>query len=372
MPFDRPDKILRKGFATLGTLGHSLYLRTKAEAKASAELTFIGEQKLEEVRSQLYTYSVSKVEKATGLGEFDFLKQPTTDESYWLNFHGIHEVDLVDAVGDSLGLDRLTRRRILDTTQRPKIEVYDNYLFFSIKSISPESSGELKVEQVSFLLGDHFVISFQEEVGDHFDAIRIKLEEDLGFIRKRKCDYLLVQLLDAILDNYFQTLEKMNTDVAAIEGQIARDPKQFSLLLLEEQSKKAQVLKKSLWAMKEALQKVGLAESQLIRKETQKLYQDVVSNAMAALDETESMIRNLEGLANIYFSSLSQKMNETMNVLTLVATIFIPLTFIAGIYGMNFENMPELRSPNGYFITLGVMALIGVGMIIYFKYRKWF
>ncbi len=274
-------------------------------------------------------------------------------------------------LGESMGLERLTLRQIIDTTQRPKVEEYEHYLFFSVKSILKQDAGEMQVEQLSFVLGQHFIISFQEEEGDHFEGIRNKLSEGLGFIQSRKSDYLLVQLLDAILDNYFETIDQVNFEIAALEKTLFQNPGKSTLIYLEGHKRSAQLIKKSLGPMKEAIFNILNGRSQLVKKENLKFFKELANSATSAIEEIDTTLRTLESLTNIYFASLSQKMNETMKVLTTVATIFIPLTFIAGIYGMNFENMPELGYQYGYPITLGAMSIIFVGMLIYFRKKKW-
>lgn len=366
----RPDKLLLKGIKTLGTLGQNLYSDKKSEAKAKAELTFIGKKKMESVQSQLYQYDSKSYTVENDLDEFTFLKKPQGNNISWLNFHGVHDVELLKKVGKSIHLDRLTIRQILDTTQRPKVEEYDEHLFFSVKSIA-KNNEEIDVEQLSFVLGSHYAISFQEEIGDHFDGIRNKLVEGLGFIRKRSSDYLLSQLLDAILDNYFETIDQTNEAISSIEKVVIDDPDKSTLIVLEKHKQNAQAIKKALAPFKEALTNLMNGDSKFIHEVNLKYFRDLGNSAAAAMEEIEATLRTLEGLTNICFASQSQKMNETMKVLTTVATIFIPLTFIAGIYGMNFDNMPELHHPDGYFITWGVMGFIFVAMLIYFKVKKW-
>ena len=367
----RPDKLLRQGLKTLSSFSYELYSNQKTEAKAKAELTFIGEKKVEEVKVQLYQYDPNNYLKTEGVKEFGFLRTPIEGKTYWLNFHGVHDVPLIQRFGESMNLERLTLRQIIDTTQRPKVEEYDHYLFFSIKSILKEGAGELHIEQLSFVLGPHFTVSFQEEQGDHFDAIRHKLSEGLGFIQKRGSDYLLIQLLDAILDNYFETIEKISLEIATIEKTLLLNPDKSTLIHLEGQKRSAQLIKRSLGPMKEAIFNILNGRARLVKKENLKLFKELANSATAAIEEIDTTLRTLESLTNIYFASLSQKMNETMKVLTTVATIFIPLTFIAGIYGMNFRNMPELDYQYGYPIALGAMVVISIGMLIYFRKKKW-
>ncbi|MEO9804752.1 MAG: magnesium/cobalt transporter CorA [Reichenbachiella sp.] len=367
----RPDKLILKGIKSLSDLSQNLYSDKKAEAKANAELTFIGEKKMDKVHNQLYEYNVDSVIKKKQLKNFEFIKSSSESKNYWLNFHGIHEVKIVRKIGELVNLDRLTIRQILDTTQRPKVEEYDQHLFFSVKSIIKEDLGELKIEQLSFILGAHYVISFQEEIGDHFEGTRNKLLEGLGFVRKKKSDYLLSQLLDAILDNYFETIDKMNYEISLIESEVIKNPDKSTLILLERYKSSAQLIKKALRPFKEALINIMNGHANLIKDENLKYFKDLGNSATAAMEEIDTTLKTLDGLTNICFASQSQKMNETMKVLTTVATIFIPLTFIAGIYGMNFDNMPELHHPYGYFYTWGVMGIIFISMLFYFKIKKW-
>jgi magnesium transporter len=367
----RPDKLLANSLKTLSSIGQDFYSSQKQKAKAHAELTFIGEQKVEKVESQRFRFNNSSNIVDTSISDFDFLRSPEEGFNYWVNFHGIHDAQLIEGIGQNMGLERLTIRQILDTTQRPKLEQYDHYLFISIKSITKSVEGLIEVEQISFLLGKQFVVSFQEFSGDYFEDIRDKMKNDVGFIRKRSCDYLLNQLLDAILDNFFITLEQMQKEIEKLEKEIYGNPSKSSLIQLETQKASAQMIKRALYPMKEALQSLMNANSAFIKKEHTKFYKDLASSTITAIEEADSMLRSLEGLSNIYFASLSQNMNEVMKVLTTVATIFIPLTFIAGIYGMNFENIPELRYRYGYFIVWGIMLLVTLGMILYFKKKKW-
>lgn len=214
-------------------------------------------------------------------------------------------------------------------------------------------------------------MSLQEEVGDHFDHIRNKITEKLGLLGVRGADFLLYQLLDAILDNYFETIESMNANVSQLEKLVMQQPSQALIIKIEYVKQLAETVKKSLNPFKDALRVISSRESRFIDKSVEKYFSELTSTCSSAIEEINSVSQSLESLTNVYFSSLSQKMNETMKVLTTVSTIFIPLTFIAGIYGMNFQNMPELTSHNGYFIVLGVMGGIFLAMLYYFKRRGW-
>ncbi len=374
----KPDEILLKSLRSLTNITGSItginfnfYSKIKSEAKGKTELTFIGEKKVAEAKLQLFTYneiSCNETEKAT---DFELIDTADHSHNYWLNLHGIHDVELIENIGNALCFERLTVRQVVDTTQRPKVDDYDDYIFFSIKSILIREDHQLHIEQLSFVLGKNYVVSFQEEVGDHFDHIRNKMRDNLGQVRKRECDFLLFQLLDAILDNYFETLDHINHEVALLEKETITNPKQSTLLLIEKNKKDVDKIKKSLLPFKEALTNILKDRTHFITKRNRKYFRDLKNSCTNAIEEANSTYSALESLTNIYFSSLSQKMNETMKVLTTVATIFIPLTFIVGVYGMNFQFMPELSWRYGYFVIWGIMLCVLGGMIVYFKRKKW-
>ena len=363
--------ILKDGLRIFNTLSQNLYSKEKTEAKARAELTFIGKKKMERVRNQLYIFNEKEMEKKNDIKDFSILKRPSSGQNCWFNIHGIHDEKIITSIGEILGLERMTLRQIMDTTARPKVEKYEHYIFFGIKSILKRVSGEMHMEQISFLLTNQLLISFQEEVGDHFEGIRNKMQEGIGFIRKGNCDYLLSQMIDAILDNFYETIDGINSEISGLEQKIQQKPDPSMQIQLENYTQTSHMIRKALSPLKEALQNNIAGGTELIKPENTKYFKDLIYSVTAAIEEVDYTLSTLEGLKNIYFSQLSQKMNETMKVLTLVATIFIPLTFIAGIYGMNFDVMPELRHPLGYFITLGVMSGIAIGMLIFFKLKKW-
>ncbi|MCB1143998.1 MAG: magnesium/cobalt transporter CorA [Leptospiraceae bacterium] len=373
-----PDEILLKSFRSLTEITGSItgidfnfYSKLRSESKNKSEYAFIGEKKLEEAQMQLFRYNSQECSESSTLTEYESIDKNDSEFNYWLNIHGIHDVELIEKLGNHLNLESLIVRQIVDTTQRPKMEDYEDYIFFSIKSILKDEKNHLEIEQLSFVLGKNFLISFQEEVGDHFNHIRDRMRQDLGMVRKRECDFLLFQLLDAILDNYFETLESINHEVGLIEKQTLTNPQQSTILLIEKNKKDVSKIKKSLTPFKEALTNILHDRTHFLNEPTRKYFRDLSNSCSNAIEEANATYSALESLTNIYFSSLSQKMNETMKVLTTVATIFIPLTFIAGIYGMNFEYMPELKFKYGYFTVWGVMISILLVMVAYFKKKDW-
>lgn len=373
-----PDEVLLKSLRSLTEMTGSItginfksYSKLKSEAKGKTEFTFIGEKKVEEVKLQLFKYNESEFTETQEISDYKLVDSNDTKNNFWLNLHGIHDVALVESIADRLKLENLTVRQVIDTTQRPKMEDYEDYIFFSIKSILLDEFDRLDIEQLSFVLSKNYLISFQEKVGDHFNYIRQRMRDNLGLVRKRECDFLLFQLLDAILDNYFETLDAINQEVGFIEKQTLTNPKQSTLLLMEKNKKNVSKIKKSLAPFKEALTNILQDRTHFINVENLKYFRDLSNSCSNAIEEANATYSALESLTNIYFSSLSQKMNETMKVLTTVATIFIPLTFIVGVYGMNFENMPELKWEYGYFGVWGIMIVTLFGMIFYFKKQKW-
>ncbi|MCB1177971.1 MAG: magnesium/cobalt transporter CorA [Leptospiraceae bacterium] len=373
-----PDEALKKSLRSLTDLTENItginfnfYSTIKSESKSKSEYTFIGQKKVEKVKSQIFIYNEENIEEKEGLEVFKDINKEDVENNYWLNYHGIHDVGLIEEMGNFLNLENLTIKQIVDTTLRPKMEDYEDYIFFTIKSILKDKNNKLKIEQLSFILGKNYVISFQEEQGDHFDFIRKKMREKLGLVRKRSCDFLLFQLLDAILDNYFETLDYINREVALIERETLTNPKQSTLLLIEKNKKDVGKIKKSLSPFLEAITNILKDRTHFLNKKNGKYFRDLLNSCSSAIEEANATYSALDSLTNIYFSSLSQKMNETMKVLTTVATIFIPLTFIAGIYGMNFENMPELKWKYSYHTVLGVMGFVFVAMVAYFKKKDW-
>ncbi len=366
--FRKPDEILR---SLRSLTGGSSYSKLRSAAKARPELTFIGQKKVDEVKLQLFIYNEQECVEKSELDDFYKVNTEDTSHTYWLNLHGIHDTDLIERIGNCLCFERITTRQVVDTTQRPKVDDYDHYVYFSIKSVLRSPQHAFSIEQLSFVLGKNYVVSFQEERGDHFDHIRHKIREDIGVVRKRGCDFLLFQLLDAILDNYFETLEYINHEVAKIEREIISNPRQETLVLIEDSKREVGRIKKSLSPFKDALTNILKDRTQFITKRNRKYFRDLKNSCANAVEEAAATYASLESLTNIYFSSLSQKMNETIKVLTTVATIFIPLTFIVGIYGMNFDNMPELHWKYGYLGSWGVMIGVLLIMVIYFKRKKW-
>lgn len=290
----------------------------------------------------------------------------------WLNVDGVHQPEIIEQIGKSFGVHPLVLEDIANTRQRPKMEDFDDYLFVVLKMFRfDEKDDETKTEQISLILGSDFVVSFQESEGDVFDSIRDRLRNNKGRIRKAGADYLVYSLMDAVVDNYFMILEKLGETIEEIEDKLVTNPTSETLQTLHDLKREMIFLRKSVWPLREVISRLEKAESPLINKSTFVYLRDVYDHTIQVMDAVDTYRDMLSGMLDIYLSSISNRMNEIMKVLTVIATIFIPLTFITGIYGMNFEFMPELGQPWGYLVVLSVMLAIALVMLVYFRRKKW-
>jgi magnesium transporter len=335
-------------------------------------LIYIGERKVEKVRIRILDYDEAQFEEkeAKAIEEsFPFKDKPTVT---WVNIDGLHEVEIIEKLGSHFGLHPLLLEDILNTDQRPKMEDYGDYIFIVLKMLyHSDNKDEIESEQVSLILGSNFVISLQEREGDVFDPLRDRIRKSKGRIRKAGPDYLAYALLDAIVDNYFLILEKVGEKIEDTEQQLATNPSPETLQYIRELKNEMIFLRKSVWPLRELISGLERCESTLIHESTSVYLRDVYDRTIQIIDTVESYRDMISGMVDIYLSSVSNKMNEVMKVLTIFASIFIPLTFLAGIYGMNFEFMPELTWRWSYFALLGFMAIVGIFLAIYFKRKRW-
>jgi len=290
----------------------------------------------------------------------------------WLNIDGVHQPEIIEQVGQSFGLHPLVAEDIASTGQRPKLEDFDDYIFIVLRMLRFDSAeDEAKTEQMSIILGRDFVISFQEREGDVFDNIRERLKSNKGRIRKLGTDYLAYSLIDSIVDNYFVVLEKLGETIEDIEDRLVTNPTSETLKTIHDLKREIIFLRKSVWPLREVVNRLERSESPLINKSTFVYLRDVYDHTIQIMDAVETFRDMLSGMLDIYLSSVSNRMNEVMKVLTVIATIFIPLTFVAGIYGMNFKYMPELEQTWSYPMVLILMLVVALLMVVYFRRRKW-
>jgi magnesium transporter len=335
-------------------------------------LVHVGEKKTEKVKITLLDYDASRFEEKEFKNVEESFAYKDAPGITWINIDGIHQIDIIEKIGNHFGFHPLTQEDILNTEQRPKLEDFDGYLFIVLKMVYLNGKkNEIIAEQISLVIGSNYVVSFQEREGDVFNSIRERIRNDKGRIRKMGADYLAYALTDAIVDNYFVVLESVGENIEFIEQKLISDPKPKTLQQIHQLKGSMIYLRKSVWPLREVISGLQRMGSPLIKETTEAYLRDVYDHTIQVVDSIETYRDILSGLLDVYLSSVSNRMNEVMKVLTIIATIFIPLTFIAGIYGMNFRYMPELGWRSGYFIILGIMAIIAVFMLLNFRRKKW-
>lgn len=291
----------------------------------------------------------------------------------WLNFHSLEDKPSIQRLCEHLQVDLLTMEDIYEEKRRPKLEEYPNYLFFSVRSALPPqgNANELILDQISFVLGKHFLISFQNRSSDHFPDVRDRIEKKRGKIRFKGPDFLLFRMLEAIIDNYFEVLETIGESIQHLENKLMRMNDSGILRAIEEEKRKLVELRKTVLPLKDVTSHLEKLESVYLNADNRHYFADLKENCLAVLEDVDAHKQILEGMSNLYYAVQGQRMNEIMKMLTVVSSIFIPLTFIAGIYGMNFENMPEIKMTYGYGMILLVMVLVAAAMIFYFIRKGW-
>ena len=334
-------------------------------------LIHIGKQKMENVHISVIDYNETTIDEREVSSVEECKRYTETSTVTWINIDGIHDPVVMEDFGKYFGLHSLLLEDIMNTNQRPKVEDYGSYIYFVLKMIYLENGERICDEQVSIILGKNYVITFQERTGDVFNTIRQRLRNGKGRIRKSNADYLAYALVDSIIDHYFVILEKVGDSLEDLEEEVVQNPTTQTLQNIHRMKRKMIGLRKSVWPLREVISFMERSETDLIDPSIDIYLRDVYDHTIQVIDTLESYRDMVSGLLDIYLSSISNKMNEVMKVLTIIATIFIPLTFLAGIYGMNFAFMPELQWKYGYFAVLFVMLVIFIGMIRYFKKRKW-
>ena len=335
-------------------------------------LVHVGQRETGKVKISVMDYDEANIkERLLDSPEeaFPFFKSPTVT---WINVDGIHNLEIIEKMGKHFGLHPLTLEDIVFTNQRAKFESFDNYIYILLKMVYLDGEkNDMQTEQVSLILGENYVLSFQEKEGDVFDPVRERLRTAKGRIRKQGPDYLAYSLLDAVVDNYFLMLERLGERVEDLEEGLVGDPSPECLKGIQGIKKDMLYLRKSVWPLREVISSLHKDESHLVKMPTDVYIRDLYDHTIQVIDTIETLRDMASGMLDIYLSSISNRMNEVMKVLTIIATIFIPLTFIAGVYGMNFRRMPELGWPYGYAFAWSIMLAIALTMLFYFKRKKW-
>ena len=346
--------------------------RTKKTGLPPGTLVHIGEKKTEKTRTWVVEYDEQNFQERelnTPESCYLFAKEPTVT---WINVDGIQQVEVLEKLGNCFGLHPLVQEDILNTEQRPKIEDYGADLFIVVKMLSyNEQTDVIGAEQISLILRPNALLSFQEKEGDDFLAVKERLRNGRGRLRKMGADYLAYTLLDIVVDQYFSILEKLGERIETLEEKLLTDPATPTLKKIQNLKAEMLLLRKWIWPLREVISGLARGEFPGIQETTRVYLRDVYDHTIQVIDTIEILRDMLSGMLDIYLSSLNNRMNAVMKVLTIIATIFMPLTFLAGVYGMNFKRMPELEWPWGYPLVWGVMVVIAVTMLILFRRRKW-
>jgi magnesium transporter len=347
-------------------------MRVGAVNKPPGTLTYVGRERSAGVTIDVIDYDRSRFEERRVEKTRSLAAYRNSDTVSWININGVSDTKLVGGIGSAYGVHPLHLEDIVNTTLRPKCEERENYILVILKMLSyDEETESVSVEQVSLVVGRGYVLSFQEREGDVFEEIRERIRKNLGRVRVTGSDYLAYALVDAVVDNYFSVLDRISEKIEDTEETITGSPSSSVSSRIHLLRRELIMLRRSLWPLREIVNTLMRSESALLEKDTNIYLRDVYDHTVEIIDVLETFREQVHSLMDSYLSSVSNSMNAVMKVLTIIATIFIPLTFLAGIYGMNFRYMPELEWRWGYPVVLAAMAAIGIIMFLFFKRKRW-
>lgn len=334
-------------------------------------LKFTGNKKTKNVKITVTDYKDLNFEETEILTTSNLASYKQSTSATWINVVGLHDINILSEIGEIFNIHSLALEDILNVHHRPKMEEYDDFLFFTLKMLVIDKKNEIKSEQVSMVLGKHWLLTFQEQEGDLFDKIRIRLRDTHAKIRKRPIDYLFYALTDIIVDHYFLIIEYFKDAIEAIEEKVMLNSDKKYLIEMQLVRKDLLDFRKILVPLREAVTDLRLEKTALISGKTTPYINDLHEHILYLNESTAFLQERLNNILDTYHSGIANKTNQTMQVLTIYNVIFMPLMFIASIYGMNFDNMPELRTKHGYFVVLGVMLIVMLIMLKHFKNKKW-
>ncbi|BEQ13723.1 magnesium/cobalt transporter CorA [Desulfoferula mesophila] len=335
-------------------------------------LVHVGEETTGPTRITVLEYDAQGVHALDEPDSGEIARLRDEPQVVWFRVEGVHQVEIIARLGEIFGLHPLVQEDIVNTQQRPKLEEYDNYLFLVLKDLSfDQEDQEVVARQVSLILGRGWVLSFSESGHDPFTAVVERINGGRGRIRHLGADYLAYALLDSVVDHYFGVLESLADASQEMESELDTAADQRVLRTLHQLKRQGLRLRKAVWPLREVTAWLERGEHELVSPTVRPYLRDVYDHTVQVIDATESLRDSLASLMDLYLSIVSNRMNQIMKVLTIIATLFIPLTFIAGVYGMNFKNMPELEWSWGYFAALGLMGVVTIGMLIYFWRKGW-
>ena len=335
-------------------------------------LIHVGEQKVENVTVNLIEYDSEKINEITNASFEECLESKNKPNVSWVNIIGVHDPNIIKTFGDNFGIHSLHQSNIMNTELRPSVEIFDDHILIMLKMPHYDSqTGKLDLEQISIVLAENHLLTFQEIEDDFFDEIRKRLRENNGSIRKLKADYLAYSLIDAIIDSYFLVIEKIGDITEDLEEDLMKNPTPETMQTIQTLKRRMISLRKAIWPGREIINSLERDSTILVSDNTRTYLRDVYNHTIQVTDSIEGLRDVIGGMLDTYLSSVSNRMNEVMKTLTIVAAIFIPITFIAGLYGTNFSYVPELEWEGSYFVMLIVMAIISGAMIAWFKKKRW-
>lgn len=335
-------------------------------------LIHVGEEKTTTARITLLHYDESQVQERVLESVDQCVPFHQTASVNWINLDGLSQIEVLEKFGKEFKLHPLVLEDILHTEQRPKLEDHGDYIYIVLRMLSYNAQRRaIDSEQMSLVLGHNFVLSFQEEPGDVFDAVRMRIRNAKGQIRKFGADYLLYALLDAVVDQYFVILEELGDDIEALEEEVLAHPRADVLQTLHRLKREMIYLRKAVWPLREIINVLARDDSSLVQKHTLIYLRDLYDHAIRVMDTVETFRDLISGMADIYLSSLSNRTNVVMKLLTVITTIFMPLTLLTGIFGMNFKYIPGLTESWGFFAVMAAMVIISVTMLTLFRRKKW-
>ncbi len=344
----------------------------KHVGQAPGAVVYVGYKNASNLFIEVFDYTADSIAEKELRDIEEAFQYKSSETMTWININGLNHVDAIERIGKEYDFHPLMLEDIVNTHQRPKMDDFETYIFVVLKMLYFDKEEKLKIEHISCVLGQNYVVSFQEAEGDVLNPLRERIRQGKGKIRKMGADYLMYSLMDAVVDHYYHLIEAMGEKIEEIEDNLFA-AKADADVTYDIQNLKKEVLKirRAVFPLREVVNKMEKSDNSLISETTQFYLRDLYDHIIQVSENVEIQREMIWGLMDMFMSSISNKMNEVMKVLTIIATIFIPLTFIAGIYGMNFKNIPELNYENGYFILLAVMVIIFLGMLYYFKRRKW-
>lgn len=337
-------------------------------------LIYTGDKEKEPVKIKVFEFDEENFSEQEFQSVENIFEFKSSKKNVWINVDGVHDVEIMEKIQNNFGIHPLAMEDILHTSQRPKVEEYDNYMFLVLRMFFyNDEIRELKNEQVSIILSENYLISFLEDAGDVFDPVRERIRKEGTKIRKNGVDFLAYSIMDAIVDSYFHILEQIGEEIEEVEDRLVVDTQKEDIQLVHRMRRNMILLRKSVWPLREVISALQRNENNVIKSSTQIYLRDVYDHVIQIIDTIESYRDMIVGMLDVYLSSTSNKLNEVMKVLTIISTLFIPLTFLAGVYGMNFKFFPELEKdwmyPWGFWsITLIIIVI----MLIFFKRKKWF